>query len=269
MHPSNRATGSEDSIRYYARLGLLTTLIAAVILAPAAAESPPRPPCGGAGPLPPYAKPGAAPAIQIWVPSEAGSAWTPPPCTGWSAKGAGLLVALAAQFSHGGQADTLLLRFGAISSLKGLRYWSVTEGAWRTLITDAVALNGADLGAKREDFTLAELRSGKAFYFAQSDNRASGAVVYRMDVKEIGPTRLVVAVENVTPVRKFMLTLFEPGDLQSLHFLERAGPKVWSYYGLAWASETTASRLAVPEASYVNRAKALYGHLARLPAQQP
>jgi hypothetical protein len=267
-----QASGRREAripIRYYARIGLLTTLIAAVLLAPAAAESPPRPPCDGAGPLPPYAKPGAAPAIQIWAPSEAGSAWTPPPCTGWSAKSAGLLVALAAQFSHGGQADALLLRFGAISSLKGLRYWSVTESAWRTLITDAVALNGPDLGAKRGDFTLAELRSGKALYFAQSDNRASGAVVYRMDVKDIGPTRLVVAVENVSPVRKLMLTLFEPGDLQSLHFLERAGPKGWSYYGLAWASETRASRLAVPEASYVNRAKALYGHLAGLPAPQP
>lgn len=48
-----------------------------------------------------------------------------------------------------------------------------------------------------------------------------------------------------------MLTLFNPGDLQSLHFLERQGPNVWSYCGLAWAGETTASLLAVPEASYV------------------
>ena len=39
-----------------------------------------------------------------------------------------------------------------------------------------------------------------------------------------------------------MLTLFNPGDLQSLHFLKRQGPNVWSYYGLAWAGETRASR---------------------------
>jgi hypothetical protein len=35
---------------------------------------------------------------------------------------------------------------------------------------------------------------------------------------------------------------------------------VWSHYGLAWAGDSLASRLAVPEASYVNRAVALYRH---------
>ena len=138
---------------------------------------------------------------------------------------------------------------GAISTLKGLRYWSVTEGGWRTLITSATALSGPDLDHPRPDFTLAEMPSGKELYFAQGDNRAGGDVVYRMRVGEVSPTRLIVAIENVTPVRRFMLTLFNPGDLQSLHFLERQGPNVWSHYGLAWAGETTASLLAVPEAS--------------------
>jgi hypothetical protein len=32
------------------------------------------------------------------------------------------------------------------------------------------------------------------------------------------------------------------------------------YYGLAWAGDSLVSRLAVPEASYVNRALALYRH---------
>jgi hypothetical protein len=39
-----------------------------------------------------------------------------------------VLVALAARFSYGGSADALLARFAAISTLKGLRRWSVTEG---------------------------------------------------------------------------------------------------------------------------------------------
>jgi hypothetical protein len=79
----------------------------------------------------------------------------------------------------------------------------------------------------------------------------------------------VVAIENVSPVRRFMLTLFNPGDLQSLHFLEREGPNVWNYCGLAWAGETTASLLAVPEASYVNRPMALYRHFVGSPNPQP
>jgi hypothetical protein len=59
---------------------------------------------------------------------DASPPWTPPSCTGWTAKGAGVLVALAARFSYGGSADALLARFAAISTLKGLRRWSVTEG---------------------------------------------------------------------------------------------------------------------------------------------
>lgn len=222
------------------------------------------PPCGGAEPRPAYAALGAPPATEVWT-----GAWQPPPCTGWPQQMDGVLVALAAQFPHAGSSDALLLRLGAISSLKGLQYWSVTEGGYRTFIIDASALSGPDLGLARGDFTLQELRSGKPLYFAQSDNRASGAVLYRMQIKEMSATRLVVAVENASAVRRFMLTLFSPGDLRSLHFLERAGPKVWRYYGLAFAAQSAASKLAVPEASYLNRAKALYAHLTGVKDKRP
>ena len=224
-----------------------------------ASEESPRPPCAGASPYPGYANPGASPTIRVWSRRDPSPPWTPPSCTGWTEKGAGVLVALAARFPYSRSSDALLARFGAVSALKGLQYWSVTEGGWRTLITAATALDGPDLGP-RPDFTLAEMRSGKDLYFAQADNRAAGDVIYRMRVRELSPTRLVVAIENVSPVRKFMLRLFNPGDLQSLHFLERQGPNVWSYYGLAWAGETGPALLAAPEASYVNRVKAFYRH---------
>jgi hypothetical protein len=110
-------------------------------------------------------------------------------------------------------------------------------------------LEAPTLERLRPDFALPELRGGKDLYFAQRDNRAAGDVIYRMQVREVSLTRLVIAIENVSPVRRFMLTLFNPGDLQSLHFLEREGPNIWSYYGLAWAGETTTSSLAVPETS--------------------
>src|SRR5262245_63378838 len=61
--------------------------------------------------------------------------WTLPACTGLTAKGDGVLVAVAGSFAFTGSADDLLERFGAVSALKGLKYWSVTEGGWRTLIT--------------------------------------------------------------------------------------------------------------------------------------
>jgi hypothetical protein len=47
--------------------------------------------------------------------------------------------------------------------------------------------------------------------------------------------------------------------------VERESPCVFRYYGLAFAGESLASSIALPEASYVNRALALYGHLSGKP----
>ena len=59
-----------------------------------------------------------------------------------------------------------------------------------------------------------------------------------MQVKQADPSRLVITIENVTAVRRFLIPFFEPGDLQSVHYLERNGSGLWSYYGLAWAAST-------------------------------
>jgi len=217
-------------------------------------------------PAPDYASAGHPPNIRVWDRRDRADPWVSPACTGWTAKGAGVLVAVASSFS-GGSSEDLLKRFGAISGLEGVRYWSVTEGGWRTLITHATALDGPD-GRPRNDFTVAEMKSGSDLYFAQSDNRASGDVVYRIQVKQAGPSRLVIAIENVTPVRRFLIPFFEPGDLQSVHYLERKGLGVWSYYGLAWAGENVPV-LRMPEASYANRALALYRHFPGSPEPEP
>ncbi len=224
-----------------------------------AAGQGPLPPCAGVKPVPAYAAPGAPPNAHVWTSAELGS-WTPPACTGFTAKGDGVLVAVAGSFPFKGNAEALLARFGAVSALKGLKYWSVTETGWRTLITSATALEGPDLNRPRPDFTLAEMRSGADLYFAQSENRAGGDVVYRMRVQDFGRDRFVVKIDNVSAVSRYLVTLFNPGDLASVHFLERRASGVWGYYGLAWAGGSLVSRLAVPEASYVNRAIALYRH---------
>jgi hypothetical protein len=245
---------------------LRTLLAIAVLLCSAgscAAGQGPQPPCAGVEPVPAYAAP---PNSHVWTSAELGS-WTPPACTGFTAKGDGVLVAIAGSFPFTASADDLLARFGTVSALKGLKYWSVTEGGWRTLITSATALEGPKVDRPRSDFTLAEMRSGADLYFAQSENRAGGDVVYRMRVQDFGPNRFVVRIENASPVSRYLVTLFNPGDLASVHFLERTGPGVWGYYGLAWAEDSLVSRLAVPEASYLNRALALYRHF--LGEEQP
>ncbi len=134
-------------------------------------------------------------------------------------------MVVAGRFAYRGSAGDLLERFGAISALAGLRYWSVTEGGWRTLITHATALEGPDARRPRPDFTVAEMRSGADLYFAEADNRASGDIVYRMQLESFAPSGFVVAIENASPVERFYLTLFAPAALQSVHFLERTGPQ--------------------------------------------
>lgn len=244
--------------------GSLRALFAAILLlwsaGLAAAVESPRAPCGGLSPFPDYGASGKEPTIRVWAGDALGTPWTPPDCTSWSVKDGGVLVAAAGRFSYQGSADDLLARFGAISALTGLKYWSVTEGGWRTLITHATALAGPDGARPRHDFTAAEMRGGRDLYFAQADNRASGEVLYRMRIDNFGPNGFVVAIENVSAVRRLLLTLFNPGDLQSVHFLERKGPNEWAYYGMAWTGESLTSRFGVSEASYVNRATALYRH---------
>ena len=245
------------------RLLPIALIVLALAGGAAAAETGAVPPCGTT-PVPDYAAVDAHPAVQVISGNDL-AAWKPAPCIGWKAKDDGVLVALAGRFHFNGTTDELLKRFGAISSLKGLQYWSVTDGGWRTLIDSASALDSPDSGHSRADFTLAEMKSGHDLYFAQQDNRTSEEVVYRMKVSDLSADGFVVAVENVTPVRSFMLTLFDPGDLQSVHFVERESPGVFRFYGLAFAGESLASSLALPEASYVNRALALYGHLSGKP----
>ena len=221
----------------------------------AIAESGPRPPCGDGPPFPSYAAPGHAPNYHVW--SNAG--WEPPACTGWSPKD-GVMVAVASQFRYPGSTEGLLLRFGAISTLTGLRYWSVTENDWRTLIIHAAALDRADLTRPRDDFSVSEMAAKADVYFSETDNTLGEPIVYRMRAVRSGD-RLVINTENVTSVQKLMLTLVDPGDLESVHFLARTAPGIWSYYGLA---RTIAPPLAVlgvvREESYVNRALALYSH---------
>jgi len=233
-------------------------------LGPTVAQSFPQPPCEGARSLPEFADPGGTPNYHVWSESDLGERWTPPACTGWIPK-EGTLVAVAGRFHYSGDVDGLLSRFGAISKLVGIQYWSIRENGWRTLITSASALDGPDANQPRADFSINEMKSGTDLYFTETDNRTAQPVIYRMHVK-VRPGNLAIAIENVSPVRQFLFTLLRPGDMQSVHLFARAAPNIWTYYGLARTGVST-SFLEVKQESYVNRALALYSHFTgTLPA---
>ena len=59
-----------------------------------------------------------------------------------------------------------------------------------------------------------------------------------------------------------MLTLFDPGDLQTTLFLTRTGENVWNCYGLLGVHPRTLAGLLDNRKSQINRLVALYGHIA-------
>jgi hypothetical protein len=211
---------------------------------------------------PAFAAPGEPPNYRIWqkknVPLAALAA-----CTDWGAWKPTLVAALAGEFRYEGPAEGLLARLGAISSLTTVKYWSVTEGKWKQLITAASALKGSDGWERRSDFTATELSDGKPRHFIQYDNRSTGGSVYRMQATDVGKDALRVTVRNTSAVSFFFVTAYEPGDLRSVHVLRPAGKGVWRYFGLAGLRGGSLG--GIGKSSAVNRAVAMYRHLARLP----
>jgi uncharacterized protein DUF6675 len=215
----------------------------------------PQPPCERASPFPAFAPPEQRPNYEVLK----GADWVAPTCTGWNSRD-GVVVAIAARFHYGGTRDDLLARFGAISTLLNVRYWSVTENGWRTLITRATALRGPDLSESRDDFTATELKTGKDLYFAETENRLGVPVIYRMRATAKGES-IVITTENVSAVQKYMLPMASPGDLQSINYLTQITAGTWSYYALARSDAPPLGVFGVVRnESYVNRALALYSH---------
>ena len=65
-----------------------------------------------------------------------------------------------------------------------------------------------------------------------------------------------------------MLTLFHPGDLQFVYFLEARLPGLWTLYSLSRTGRGASSLSSGHEASYVSRAVAFYRHIVGIPTDQ-
>jgi uncharacterized protein DUF6675 len=230
------------------------------------AQSGPRPPCGNE-PIPSYPALDSGPAVKFWSESDFGRNWRPPICTGWSEPGFSTLVTTVARFRHTSGVEGLLRHIGAPSNLAGMRYWSTTHKQWQTLIVTAHALTGTPPTQHREDFTLDEMNAGKILYLEQIDN-LSGKATYRMHIVEASPDRLVFDVENVSVMRYFFVTLFHPGEMQSIYFLDRESDDVWRYYSIARTGRNASRLAAGHESSSINRAVAFYRSLVGIPTDQ-
>jgi hypothetical protein len=239
---------------------LLAMLVCQV---PVQAQSGPQPPCGKE-PVPAYPGLDDSAIVKSWSKSEIGRDWRPPACTGWTALGFTTLVTTVARFRHTSEAEDLLRHIGAISELTGMRYWSTTHKQWQTLVVDAHALTGLQPGQRREDFTPDEMQEGKVLYFEQTDN-LSGKAVYRMHIAEASANRLVFDVENVSIMHYLFITLFHPGEIQSIYFLDRESESVWRYYSIVRTGTNANQMFMGNESSAINRAVAFYRHLVGIP----
>jgi hypothetical protein len=132
---------------------------------------------------------------------------------------------------------------------------------------DAYALTGLQHGQRREDFTLAEMKEGKVLYFEQVDN-LSGKAMYRMHIAEASADRLVFDVENVSTMRYLFVPIFQPGEMQSIYFLDRQSDNVWRYYSIVRTGKNANRLIAGNESSSINRAVAYYRYLVGIPAEQ-
>jgi hypothetical protein len=225
-----------------------------------------QPPCG-TEPWPRYADVAAPPTVEVWKEGDTGARWVPPACTGWAPDRFNLVVAVSGRFPGDGRIETILSRFGEVSRWAGVRYWSVSKKRWQDLIVEAYALDGPDGQQRRADFAPGEMRPGRDLYFSQTST-GSGPVVYRMRLRELRGDGLVLETENVTAVRVLAIPLLERGDLRALYFVERSSPGVWSYYNLAGVDRGPNPLTRGRDASYVNRAVAIFRHVAGLPGDQ-
>ncbi len=216
------------------------------------AQSGPQLPCGQE-PVPAYPALDNPAVVKSWSKAELGLEWTPPACTGWASPGFTTLVTTTCTISSYVRTLTdYVFHIGAISELRGLRYWSTTHKQWRTLVLDAYALTGLRNSQRREDFKPVELREGSLLYFEQIDNLSGGAL-YQMRIVEASADRLVINIENASTMRYLFIPLFHPGEVQSVYFLDRESENVWRYYGISRTGKDSNQLIKGNESSAANR----------------
>lgn len=203
-----------------------------------------------------------SPVIGVWHEKELLQAnWSPPSCTGWSSVAhSRLLVTLAGQFRFNGTLNDLLDRIGAISSMREIRYWSADDKAWRPLVSDASALASPSPTSRRADFNASDFINGAELYYWEKDTK-NRETVYRLSVHAESPECFVLTNENITPIRRFLFTIFKPSTLQSVVVLRKLSANTFGVYMLNRTDQAASALSEGHEKTYVNRAVALYRQL--------
>jgi hypothetical protein len=230
-----------------------------------AAASVPVPPCPGLTAAPAIPPLDAPPAIVAWHGSGLDRTTPAPACLGWRDYDFSTLLAMAGRFRHAGGVDAMLADFGRVSSMAGLKYWSISDERWQVLVEKSVAVEDPVGRRQRADFSPAELQPGRDLYFMQRENRSERDIVYRMRVLTRGPDGFSVEMGNASSIDFLFFRLFAPGDLRSVYFFRREAGDVWSYWAVGGTHLGLTAIFGPHIGSFENRAMALYRHFAGIP----
>jgi hypothetical protein len=220
------------------------------------------PPCQGV-PRPDYAAPGSPPRIGVWTEADVNkAAWRAAPCLQWTGIGTRMAAALSASL-HAPSLDDLLVRYGAASQYKSIRFWSTVTHRWENFVSTAGFTDGPEANYTHPDLTADDFQAGREFYYYEID--VTGRRIHRLTVRRRTADSVELATENLTAIRYSVFTIFEPGALQTATFIERRGADEWGFYqtiGVGSKSDFLAVHSASP---YVNRLTAFYRYMAGIP----
>jgi hypothetical protein len=177
---------------------------------------------------------------------------------------AGTWVTVTSVVSAAQNTNALIERFGAISELLTVQYWSATDHKWRPLVSSAWATSGATSDQPRGDYSPAELTIGTDRFYRITDSRSRRTTTFRLRLLEAERGRVVVETSNVDPIKQWGITLYAADGLDTFYFLEQRSLGVWAYYSITRVLPAS-FLIGEHEKSYINRAIALYRHYMRLP----
>lgn len=212
--------------------------------------------CGQA-PWPAYPGPDQPPAVQTWL-GGAAPLGTGPDCSGLGLSQPELLVRLTGSCHRHVDLAEELRRFGRVSRLEGLAYWSFTDRKREVLIPHAHAVTDAAASQARAEFSLDELRSGQPLYFVHDDNRSHKQVIYSMRLQQSMDDRFSLHFENTSAMSMMGLTLLAPHELQWLVSVQRLGAGLWGYRSLLGLRRLRMGRAGQHRLSNLSRALAMF-----------
>jgi uncharacterized protein DUF6675 len=160
--------------------------------------------------------------------------------------------------------DNVFDRARDVSAWPSVRYWSVSTQSWRPLV---LAVTAVDSAGRREGNAPQSLAGGRDSLFVERDENG-GETTYRMRVLERSDHRMVVATDNVTPIKIAFVTAFEPGALQTVTFVQKEVGNSWSTYQIARVGGGGSSMASKHKGSFLNRLEAIRRYLAGQPTDQ-